>query len=96
MKLPAPQIEKSAGCIKAMAHPLRLSILALLQEGEKNVQDLTQALGAGQSNVSQHLAQMRARGLVTARREGNMVYYAVGHPKIARLMALMREVFCGE
>lgn len=89
-------IEKSAQCIKAIAHPFRLSILALLSEGEKNVQELTQALGTSQSNVSQHLFQMRSRDLVTTRREGNMIYYAITNPKMLKLMALMKEVFCGE
>lgn len=94
--LKAQQIERSAHCIKAIAHPFRISILALLADGEKNVQELTQALGTSQSNVSQHLFQMRARDLVTTRREGNMVYYAITNPKIVKLMELMREVFCGD
>jgi ArsR family transcriptional regulator len=89
-------IEKSAQCIKAIAHPFRLSILAMLAEGEKNVQELTQALGTSQSNVSQHLLQMRERDLVTTRREGNMIYYSITNPKMLKLMALMKEVFCGE
>ena len=89
-------IEKSVQCIKAIAHPFRLSILALLAEGEKNVQELTEALGTSQSNVSQHLFQMRARDLVTTRREGNMIYYTITNPKMLKLMALMKEVFCGE
>jgi ArsR family transcriptional regulator len=90
------QIQKSAECVKAIAHPTRLSILVLLAEGEKNVQNLTGALKTTQSNVSQHLAHMRTRGLVTTRREGNMVYYTLAHPKMVKLMSLMREVFCGE
>lgn len=89
-------IEKSAQCIKAIAHPFRLSVLALLSEGEKNVQELTQALGTSQSNVSQHLFQMRARNLVTTRRDGNMIYYTITNPKMIKLMALMKEVFCEE
>ena len=89
-------IERSAQCIKAIAHPFRMSILALLSEGEKNVQELTQALGTSQSNVSQHLFQMRSRDLVTTRRDGNMIYYRITNPKMLKLMALMREVFCEE
>lgn len=90
------QIQKSAQCVKAIAHPFRLSILALLSEGEKNVQELTQALNTSQSNVSQHLFQMRARNLVTTRREGNMIYYTITNPKMLKLMALMKEIFCEE
>jgi len=90
------QIERSAHCIKAISHPIRLSILALLAEGEKNVQELTKALGTSQSNVSQHLFQMRVRNLVMTRREGNMIYYTITNPKMLKLMALMKEVFCEE
>ena len=90
------QIEKSALCIKAIAHPFRLAVLALLAEGEMNVQDLTKALGTSQSNLSQHLLQMRTRNLVSTRREGNMIYYTITNPKMLKLMALMKEVFCEE
>jgi ArsR family transcriptional regulator len=87
-------IEKSAECVKALAHPFRLQVLALLADGEKNVQELTEALGTSQSNVSQHLSQMRARDLVSTRREGNMIFYSITNPKMIKLMDLMREVFC--
>ncbi len=90
------QVHKAAHCIKAIGHPHRLSILGLLADGEKNVQELTKALGTTQSNVSQHLFQMRARDLVVTRREGNMIYYSIQNPKLIKLMELMREVFCGE
>ena len=88
-------VEKAAHCVKAMAHPLRLGLLTLLAEGEKNVQELTKTLGTTQSNVSQHLAQMRLRGLVTARREENRTYYRVTDPRVLKLVKLMQEVFCG-
>jgi ArsR family transcriptional regulator len=89
-------VQKAAHCVKAIAHPIRLSILSLLAEGEKNVQELTKALGTTQSNVSQHLFQMRARDMVVTRREGNMIYYSIQNPKMIKLMELMREIFCGE
>jgi len=53
-------------------------------------------LGTSQSNLSQHLLQMRSRNLVTTRREGNMIYYTITNPKMLKLMALMKEVFCEE
>jgi DNA-binding transcriptional ArsR family regulator len=87
---------KAAHCVKAIAHPLRMSILGLLAEGEKNVQDLTKALGSTQSNVSQHLFRMRERGLLETRREGNMVYYSIQNQKLVKLMELMKEIFCSE
>jgi DNA-binding transcriptional ArsR family regulator len=88
--------KKAAHCVKAIAHPLRMSILGLLADGEKNVQDLTKALGTSQSNVSQHLLRMRERDLVETRKEGNMVYYSIRNPKLLKLMELMKELFCKE
>jgi DNA-binding transcriptional ArsR family regulator len=88
------QVDKAAHCIKAIAHPLRLSILAMLVGGEKSVQDLTQALGTTQSNVSQHLSHMKVRGLLTARRDGNRTFYSVTDPRVSKLIDLMKELFC--
>ena len=88
------QIERSTKCLKALAHSVRLSVMALLSEGEMNVQDLTKELGTTQSNLSQHLAQMREKGLVTTRRDGNMIYYSITNPKMLKLMEMMKEVFC--
>lgn len=88
------QVDKAAGCVKSIAHPIRLSILATLVHGEKNVQELTTALGTTQSNVSQHLAQMRSRGVLTTTRRGNRTFYAVANPKVGKLVELMKEIFC--
>jgi len=90
------QVNKAAHCVKAFAHPHRMTILAMLAEGEMNVQEITEALGTTQSNVSQHLTKMRERDLVVTRREGNQIYYSIQNPKMIKLMELMREVFCGE
>ncbi len=90
------QVQKAAHCVKAFAHPHRMAILAMLAEGEKNVQELTEGLGTTQSNVSQHLQKMRERNLVTTQREGNQIFYSIQNPKLIQLMELMREVFCGE
>jgi len=92
--LKTAHVHQAAHCVKAIAHPLRMSILSMLAEGEKNVQELTKELGTTQSNVSQHLFQMRARNLVTTRREGNMIYYSIVNPKLVKLMELMKEIFC--
>lgn len=88
------QVDKTANCMKSIAHPIRLSILAILVNGERNVQDLTKTLGTTQSNVSQHLAQMRTRGVLTTSRRGNRTFYSVANPKAGKLVALMKEIFC--
>jgi DNA-binding transcriptional ArsR family regulator len=88
------QADKAAHCVKAIAHPLRLSILALLVDGEKSVQDLTKALGTTQSNISQHLSHMKMRGLLSARRDGNRTFYSVMDPRVSKLIDLMKDLFC--
>ena len=60
---------------RALADPGRLAILASLQSGEKSVSELVEATGRGQPNVSQHLSSLARAGFVTARRNGNRVFY---------------------
>ena len=60
---------------RALAHPTRISILERLVQGERSVQDLQSALALDQPVVSQHLAALRARNVVTVRREGTQAYY---------------------
>jgi ArsR family transcriptional regulator len=77
---------------KTLANPKRLEILNALQDGEVSVADLVRKLRLPKGNVSQHLAVLRTRGVVSARREGLNVYYRVANPKIIRACNLMREV----
>jgi ArsR family transcriptional regulator, virulence genes transcriptional regulator len=77
---------------KTLAHPLRLAILHCLKDGEKTVNELTEAVGASQSNVSQHLALMRQRGIVKTRKAGAAVYYRLASPKIGLACDMVREV----
>jgi ArsR family transcriptional regulator len=69
--------EARAKVAKAMAHPSRLLILDVLQQGELCVGDLTERVGADQSTVSKHLAVLKDVGLVGVRREGALSYYRV-------------------
>jgi DNA-binding transcriptional ArsR family regulator len=77
---------------KTLAHPLRLAILHNLTAGEKTVNQLTQTLGATQSNVSQHLAILRQRRIVKTRKDGTNIYYRVASPKISQACDMVREV----
>lgn len=72
---PAVYYQARARIAKAMAHPTRVFILEVLQEGERCVCELTDLIGADQSTVSKHLAVLRQAGLVEDRREGVMIYY---------------------
>lgn len=77
---------------KTLANPKRLEILNALRRGEVSVGELVRNLRLPKANVSQHLAMLRSRGVVKARREGLNVYYRVANPKIVRACNLMREV----
>jgi len=75
-----------------MANPKRLEIIELLSEGEKSVEELTQATGLHKANVSQHLALLRHYNIVVTRKEGLHVYYKIANPKVIQACRLMREV----
>lgn len=76
---------------KAIADPKRLLIINELRDGELSVGDLCEALGLSQSNVSQHLAILRERGVVTARRKGTSVFYGLRGTKVIAAVDLLRE-----
>jgi len=87
-------IQQAALAIKAMAHPLRLKILCLLGDQEVSVQDIVEQVGTSQSNISQHLAILRDKGVLATRKEANFVYYRINDPRTLKLVGMMREVFC--
>ena len=88
-------IEQAAKALKAMSHPLRLKILCVLGDQEVSVQDIVDMVGTSQSNISQHLAILRGKGVLRTRKDANRVYYRVGDPRTLKLIGLMRDVFCG-
>lgn len=91
----AEHIETAARALKAIAHPLRLKILCVLGAEEVCVQDIVEAVGTSQSNISQHLAILRDKGVLQTRKDANRVYYRICDQRTLQLIALMREVFCG-
>ena len=88
-------IEQASRAMKAMSHPLRLKILCILGDQEVSVQDIVNNVGTSQSNISQHLAILRDKGVLRTRKDANRVYYRVGDPRTLLLISLMRDVFCG-
>ena len=81
-----------AAICRTLANAIRLEILSLLREEELSVGDLAERIGVSLPNASQHLAILRDKGVVVARREGVNVYYRVADPKIIQACDLMREV----
>lgn len=80
--------------IKAIAHPLRLKILCVLGGDEVSVQDIVDNVGTSQSNISQHLAILRDKGVLCTRKDANRVFYRVNDPRTLKLVEIMRDVFC--
>lgn len=78
---------------KALAHPLRIRIIDELRDGEVGVNDLCERLDVEQSTISQQLAQLRGRNIVTGRKEGQNVYYSVRDRAIFRLLDAAKEIF---
>jgi len=87
-------IERASRSLKAMSHPLRLKILCTLGDQEISVQDIVDQVGTSQSNISQHLAILRDKGILASRKDANRVYYRVGDSRTLRLISMMRDVFC--
>ncbi len=84
----------AAHAIKAIAHPLRLKILCVLGDQEISVQDIVEQVGTSQSNISQHLAILRDKGVLSTRKDANRVYYRIGDLRTLKLVSMMRDVFC--
>lgn len=77
---------------QVLADPSRLELLHLLGDGERTVGELVAATGLRQANVSQHLTLLRQRGIVTTRRVGTTVHYALAYPEILAACAITRTI----
>jgi ArsR family transcriptional regulator len=84
--------EMQAEICKTLTNPKRIEILNALKNEEKTVSELVAVLGASKANVSQHLAVMRHKGILSARRVGVNIYYRVTNPKVIEACTLMKEV----
>lgn len=78
---------------KALAHPLRIRILELLRGGPLSVSHIQDALGAPGSSVSQQLAVLRGRGILTAERRGTTIMYSVTDGDLFELLDVARRIF---
>jgi DNA-binding transcriptional ArsR family regulator len=84
----------TAMALKAMAHPLRWKILCSLGERELSVGEIVERTGTSQSNISQHLEQLRNKNIVVARKEANRIYYRIRNHQLRELIGIMRDVLC--
>lgn len=81
---------------KALAHPIRVRIVEGLVERDRTVQELQTVLTLDQSSVSQHLAVLRANHVVTARKQGTTVRYALRDPLVGDLLQVARRIFSSQ
>ncbi|MEG6585353.1 ArsR/SmtB family transcription factor [Dendrosporobacter sp. 1207_IL3150] len=82
-----------ADFFKALAHPLRIRILELLSEGDKNVNEIQAIIGSEGSAVSQQLAILRNKNIVFGTKDGNKVTYSLRDPMIVELLTVARHIF---
>lgn len=82
-----------ADIFQALAHPTRIAIIEVLRDGELSAGVIIEKLALEQANASQHLAVLRAKNIVTSRREGNQVFYAVRDPLLIEVLDVMRRYF---
>lgn len=87
----------AAALLRALANEQRLLILChLVSAGEMNVGGLAETVGLSQSALSQHLAKLREQGIVAFRRESQTLLYRIEDDKAARVLTLLRDIFCPE
>jgi len=94
--IPEEKIRAASEGLRAIAHETRLSVLCHLLSGPMCVQELMEATGAAQSNLSQHLAKMRLMGIVTNEKRGQQVYYRIVNPVFGELVGALRNIYCPE
>ncbi len=86
-------IIKAASQLKVLSHPIRLKIICQLGYGEKTVQELIDQVGTSQSNVSQHLAIMRDKGVLSCRKNATQVIYKVVNKHTIELVKLLKTMY---
>jgi DNA-binding transcriptional ArsR family regulator len=86
--------ELTANALKAMAHPLRWKILCTLGVDELSVGEIVEQTGTSQSNISQHLEQLRNKNILVSRKEANRIFYRIRNAKLLELIGIMRSVLC--
>jgi DNA-binding transcriptional ArsR family regulator len=90
----AEQARKASDLLKALSHEHRLLILCLLVEKERSVSELEDIMRMSQAAVSQQLARLRGDRLVTARRDGRVIYYSIASSEVSGVISSLYDIFC--
>lgn len=92
--IPQERISAATLGLRGIAHELRLAVLCQLLGGPMCVQELMEATGASQSNLSQHLSKMKMMGLLASEKQGQKVYYRIAHAGFADLIQALKNIYC--
>jgi len=92
----AASVQAATRLLKLLASEQRLLLLCRLIEGEASVSDLAEHAKLAHSTTSQHLAKMRAEGLVATRRDGQTIYYRLADPAAVRVLDTLCEIYRGK
>lgn len=82
-------VDFRADILKALAQPTRLKIIDFLANGERCVCEIFPAIGEEQSNTSRHLSMMLSAGVLSRRKDGLKIYYAIKHPEIFEVVDIV-------
>lgn len=90
--LTGPECERVAEFLQGFTNPVRIKILCVLRQGEKNVSEIAELIGEKQSNVSQQLKILAIKGYVVRHRRERNIYYSLRNEDICRLMEMIQQV----
>jgi DNA-binding transcriptional ArsR family regulator len=91
-KLDPETIDKAANMLKAIAHPVRISIVSYLEDGKKRtVTEIRKQLGIEQAAASHHLVILKDRGVLSSKREGKNICYFLRHDKLRNILESISE-----
>ena len=82
--------EEAAGILKVVSHPVRLSIVELLENSEMNVKEIQRAVKLKQSITSQHLSAMSGKGILKRNKKGNEVFYSIKKKEVLKLLSCIK------
>ncbi|NPA37619.1 MAG: winged helix-turn-helix transcriptional regulator [Chlorobi bacterium] len=85
-------LEKAASMLKAIAHPMRIAIIRLLEDGErKTVTEIHSVLNIEQSTTSHHLGILKDKGVLASKREGKNTYYFLKHDSLKNIITCVSK-----
>jgi DNA-binding transcriptional ArsR family regulator len=91
-KLTLEQLEQAAGMLKAMAHPMRIAILNLLEDSKRmTVSEIHEKLSIEQSTTSHHLGILKDKGVLSSKRDGKHIYYFVKNDNLSSIIDCLNK-----